>query len=488
MNTVSLALSSTLAVTGTTTLTGAATLSSTLTVSGVSTFNNEICGYNNTGSTYKRWRMFADSSSATTWLQTATYDGTATNGKLALSGMNANTLESFQVYAANSAFSGNVNISSVLSVGGGATFTCDPVIGEHLAPRITLNGTNRNMLVGIGSSGSNMGLYDMDNNYWAILALEDGKTALQSSYVGIGTITPQYQLHVNGSTFVSGLLRIGTGGSTGVYQSSDASDNWFIRTSLGAPLVVEGSAVRRGSNLGAATLGTTDYRWNALYVNSIVIGSATISYDSTNGMLKVDKGFYSEGEISAKGVDSTSSGSGSGIDISDVWASLTGNSDTFGSTVINISHIPMSDVVTDSTFTTAVSDIISDASITTENISDFSTGVASEVGKVLYSQFGFYFQDEWMVDYSGSTVSKYNYQTASISGNATNGSFITITCAAFSGRSVGDIEIIPYGFEHENPKGLFHLYPYQLDGNKLYCGLYTDGDMQWIGFKVKVYK
>ena len=45
-----------------------------------------------------------------------------------------------------------------------------------------------------------------------------------------------------------------------------------------------------------------------LTVTTINIGDATLSWDSTNGMLKVDKGLYSTGAISSKGVSDSPSG------------------------------------------------------------------------------------------------------------------------------------------------------------------------------------
>ena len=41
---------------------------------------------------------------------------------------------------------------------------------------------------------------------------------------------------------------------------------------------------------------------NALYADSVVIGGVTLSWDYTNGMLKLDKGAYFLGPVSTKGV------------------------------------------------------------------------------------------------------------------------------------------------------------------------------------------
>lgn len=48
------------------------------------------------------------------------------------------------------------------------------------------------------------------------------------------------------------------------------------------------------------SLGDSAYRWKRINVGEIVIGDAVITWDSSAGMLKVDKGIYSEGAITAK--------------------------------------------------------------------------------------------------------------------------------------------------------------------------------------------
>lgn len=47
------------------------------------------------------------------------------------------------------------------------------------------------------------------------------------------------------------------------------------------------------------SLGSSAYRWKEVHAVSIKIGDATISWDSSAGMLKIDKGVYSTGAITA---------------------------------------------------------------------------------------------------------------------------------------------------------------------------------------------
>lgn len=61
---------------------------------------------------------------------------------------------------------------------------------------------------------------------------------------------------------------------------------------------------------------------------SIVIGGCTITWDSTNGMLKFDKGIYSEGSVSALGANPNSGGGGGGL-IQTVYAYKYLGGDTF---------------------------------------------------------------------------------------------------------------------------------------------------------------
>ena len=85
----------------------------------------------------------------------------------------------------------------------------------------------------------------------------------------------------------------------------------FIANNV-ATVVVSTNVLRRSDSSTAATLGDSTYKWANLYslagefTNSVKIGNATISWDSTTGALKIDQPMYSESWISAGGVSSDS--------------------------------------------------------------------------------------------------------------------------------------------------------------------------------------
>ena len=100
---------------------------------------------------------------------------------------------------------------------------------------------------------------------------------------------------------------------------------------------------------------------NALYADSVVIGGVTLSWDYTNGMLKLDKGAYFLGPVSTKGVSNETGTGGTGVDLSAVWDSLANNTDAYGSTKIHIDHIPTLTKSKISDFPTLVSAFANDA-------------------------------------------------------------------------------------------------------------------------------
>ena len=304
---------------------------------------------------------------------------------------------------------GGANTTNI-NVAKAAVFSVNPTVRTATA-RIELDTTTVKMMFGVGSGATNRGIYDHTSAAWMIGNNGTNTFSLLGNF-GIGTESPQYKLHVNGTAYIASTLT----------------------------------------------------------VDAIKIGSATITWDATNGMLHIDKGLYSDGAISSKGLDTSASGSG-GVSLTTVWESLTSNSGNFGSTKIHVDHMP---------------------DFTASKITDFNESVTAliptAVGRVLHSQFGFYWFDDWFIDDSGTYIPTYNYQSTSVSGNCTNASIITITSNAFTGRSLGDIEVFSYGFENEPPSGKSQLIPYTVSGNKLYCRLFHDGDIQFQGFKIKVYK
>lgn len=86
------------------------------------------------------------------------------------------------------------------------------------------------------------------------------------------------------------------------------------------------------------TIGNSNYRFNAIYVNEIYVGDAKISWDSTNHGLHLTKGAYTDEWLAALGAGSGGSGGG-GIDLEAMWDSLSYHTDTYGSAQIDLAHL-----------------------------------------------------------------------------------------------------------------------------------------------------
>ncbi len=73
-----------------------------------------------------------------------------------------------------------------------------------------------------------------------------------------------------------------------------------------ASLGIFANELRPGNRNNAVALGSSSYQWSNVFSvlgtfsNSIKIGDATLTWDASAGMLKIDKGVYSEGAITAK--------------------------------------------------------------------------------------------------------------------------------------------------------------------------------------------
>lgn len=90
--------------------------------------SNAIYGYVPEGGTYQRYRLV--SSGDTMYLQVGAQDGTATTGKLAISGINVATLISLTIYSQQTLFSGAVQVNGTSRFVSLATFDKGIKIGD----------------------------------------------------------------------------------------------------------------------------------------------------------------------------------------------------------------------------------------------------------------------------------------------------------------------------------------------------------------------
>ena len=124
--------------------------------------------------------------------------------------------------------------------------------------------------------------------------------------VNIGDIqSTSYRLNVNGTLRAGGLINA----SAGIQVGTTADIGWYIYNSR----VCAGIGTARGVNVGSLLVSDlwADYTKvpvNGAYIKgqiwcgSLRIGDAIFSYDAAHNGIKLDKGLYSEGYLSALGL------------------------------------------------------------------------------------------------------------------------------------------------------------------------------------------
>ena len=154
--------------------------------------------------------------------------------------------------------SGAVGIKKTLTVAGATTLNGAVYLRKHAIL------SNNQYIYVVDTDGNSKGAMFLNNSNAFVLGYGTSKAGYSTYIDGCGT----YFRYYDGTDLLLGM-------------SLNASGNVTVKNAL----FVNGS----------------------LTVPSLKIGDATITYDSTCGMLKIDKGMYSNGAVSAKGADSGAS-------------------------------------------------------------------------------------------------------------------------------------------------------------------------------------
>lgn len=215
---------------------------------------------------------------------------------------------------------------------------------------------------------------------------------------GIGTVTPSYTLDVQGAISAYGSVVLGR--NNYALQTTNTDGATFNTLSLNGSnqlLIGDGTAgegystILYGNNIylrygTSRTIGLTLSSAGLVSIPStgkLKIGDCTIEWDSTNNMLKFDKGIYSTGAVSALGANSSGGGSGT-FDEEAMWTAL-GTTST--AKVIASSHIPnlSASKITSGTFAAARIPNLSADKITSGT---FDTARIPDLSGIYYALYG----------------------------------------------------------------------------------------------------
>lgn len=250
------------------------------------------------------------------------------------------TLPDMAGYALESWVKANyVTRNTTQTITGRKSFTDAPLFNfyitshDHAAFLINKLGTN---YFGMGGNDvSNVIQMAMCNHLgeWILndtsLILKVIGTVQANSFVKVGGTSSQFlkadgtvdsNIYLLSSTYTAAdvLNKIKTVAGSGSGLDADLLDGNHLADIL-ASNVASASRLQTAHLLwGQSFDGTSDVSGLIKAESGIKIGSCTITWDSANGMLRFDKGLYSEGPVSARGVNangSTGSGSGNYMDV-----------------------------------------------------------------------------------------------------------------------------------------------------------------------------
>ncbi len=185
--------------------------------------------------------------------------------------------------------------------GAGSGLDADLLDGKHLADILASNVASASRLQTARTIWGHS--FDGTGNVSGTLS-DVEHIQMSGGIISGGTSQGAYIGHAGaglGSTYTGGLLY--AYGNNPLYFYTNSSRRMMINGNGNVGIGTDSSAFKLDVN-------------GATRTTKLVIGDCTISWDAANGMLKFDKGLYSEGAVSARGVNANGrTGSGTGMDV-----------------------------------------------------------------------------------------------------------------------------------------------------------------------------
>src|SRR5574344_353408 len=220
-------------------------------------------------------------------------------------------------------------------------------------------------------------------------------TTLSNTVVTLSNSLVNYETTASFNTFVTNSF-LPVSRSLDKYETT-ASFNTFVTNSYNvftsSTNATMSHLITSASNLAATASGlvaTASFLDSLIGLDTSSVAGKEIVYAKSN------RGFYSNDFISVKGVDPTSGGSG--IDLSAMWSALEASS----SQVINISHIPVSQIVS--------------SYVSTKTFNDYTSSISSSINTInnsidtINSKFGQYVTTASFDTFTASISTVYRYK------------------------------------------------------------------------------